>query len=124
MDRHFHVWVYERDEDGTINTLRRRREVYPKRRQAQYALQKFRFWPGMGTTYAPGQVLACDDGAFCVPNNETVSGLTLAGPTMIPVTDIIDGQTKSLRPAKKQIVGKEAITKWVEAGDVSFIDHQ
>ena len=122
MDHHYHVWVYERDGDGTINTLRRRGETYQKRRQAIYALQKFRFWPGMGTTYTPGQVLACDDGPFCKPHVEGLAGYTIAGPTVIPITDVIDGQTKSLRPAKKEIIANQAISKWVENGDAKVVD--
>jgi hypothetical protein len=75
----------------------------------------------MGTTYTPGQVLACDDGAFCEPHIEGLSGYTLAGPTTIPITEVIDGQTKSLRPSKKEVVAKEAISKWVESGDVTIV---
>ena len=48
MDRHYHVWVYERDENGRINVLRRRDETYQKRRQAIYALPKISIlaWDG------------------------------------------------------------------------------
>ena len=77
----------------------------------------------MGTTYTPGQVLACDDGAFCEPHTEGVSGYTLEGPTVIPITQVIDGQTKSLRSAKKEVVANEAISRWVESGDVTIVDN-
>ena len=119
VDRHYHVWLYERDTDGTINILRRHGETYPKRRQAQYALQRFRFWPGQGTTYAPGQVLACDDGAFCQPHTAAVSGITVAGPATLPVTHIIDHQTKSTRPALKETIGRKLIAEGMEAGNLT-----
>ena len=76
----------------------------------------------MGTTYTPGQVLACDDGAFCEPHLESLSGFTLAGPSTIPITQVIDGQTKSLRPSKKEVVANETISRWVESGDVTIVD--
>jgi hypothetical protein len=53
---------------------------------------------------------------------ESLSGYTLAGPTTIPITQVIDGQTKSLRPSKKEVVANEAISRWVESGDVTIVD--
>ena len=97
VDRHYHCWIYERDADGTINLLRRRPETFEKRRQAIYNLQRFRFMPGVkGHVMVPGQVLACDDGAFCKPHSEYVSGYTYAqGPVTRPITLLIDQQTAS-----------------------------
>ena len=76
----------------------------------------------MGTTYTAGQVMACDDGAFCEPHTGGLAGYTVAGPTVIPITQFIDGQTKSLRPTKEEVVANDAISKWVESGDVTRVD--
>ena len=110
MKRHYHCWVYERDTDGTINTLRRRPETYEKRRQAIYALQTFRFLPGVrGHVIQPGQVLACDDGAFCEPHLQVLSGYTVQGPVTQPITRLIDRQTGSQRPSRKEVLAWEVI---------------
>ena len=60
---------------------------------------------------------------FCEPHLEGLSGYTLAGPTTIPITQVIDGQTKSLRPSKKEVVANETISRWVESGDVTIVDN-
>ena len=96
MDRHYHIWLYERSEDGTINTLRRDPTTYEKRRKANYALERFRVYD------APGQVLACDNGTFCQPHLTRIRGYTLGGPMVIPVSQFIDNQTNSIRPSRKE----------------------
>ena len=111
VDRHYHCWIYERDADGTINLLKRRPETFEKRRQAIYNLQRFRFMPGVkGHVMVPGQVLACDDGAFCKPHSEYVSGYTYAqGPVTRPITLLIDQQTSSQRPSRKEALARQRI---------------
>ena len=110
MERHYHCWLYEREADGTINNLRRRPETYEKRRQAVYALQMFRFMPGVrGHVMRAGQVIACDDGAFCEPHLQVLSGYTVEGPATQPITRLIDHQTASQRPSRKEVLARETI---------------
>ena len=111
VDRHYHSWIYERDADGTINLMRRQPETFEKRRQAIYNLQGGQFVPGVkGHVMVPGQVLACDDGAFCKPHSEYVSGYTYAqGPVTRPITLLIDQQTASQRPSRKEVLARQRI---------------
>ena len=123
-NRHYHIWHYERDEDGRINTMRRIPETYETRRKANYALESFRFSPGMrGPIKRPGQVIACDDGAFCEPHTGLIAGLNLVGnPLTLRVTRFIDNQTNSLRPARKEVIAQEAMERMVKLGDAEIID--
>ena len=123
-DRHYHIWLYERDEDGRINNMRRQEATYESRRKANYALETFRFSPGMlGPLKRPGQVLACDGAAFCDPHTDRISGLNSVGtPLTLPVTRFIDEQTNSLRPSRKEVIAKEALERMVKSGDAEIID--
>ena len=116
-DRHWHVWLYERDEDGTINILRRHPDAYEKRGRAVRALQGFQ--KGYDCVTA-GQVLQCDNGAFCQPSPEYVRGITIGGPAVIPVNQFIDRQTPSMRPARKQLLGEGVLQKLSERGEVDY----
>ena len=67
-----------------------------------------------------GQVLRCDNGAFCQPSPEYVRGTTIGGPAVIPVNDFIDRQTPSMRPARKQLLGERVLQKLFEKGEVDY----
>ena len=122
-NRHYHIWLYERDAEGRINTMRRDGATFHKRRQANYALETFRSLPGMkGPIKRPGQVVACDDGAFCEPHTDRIAGFSVGGPLVLPVTQFIDRQTNSLRPARKEVIAKAAIERMVESGEANIVD--
>jgi hypothetical protein len=38
MDTHYGIWCYIRDDDAIIRSMERDGQIYPKRRQANYAL--------------------------------------------------------------------------------------
>ena len=122
-NRHHHVWLYERDPDGRINTMRRSEATFLTRRKANYALEMFRFSPRMkGPIKRPGQVVACDDGAFCEPHTGLISGFSIAGPLALPVSQFIDRQTNSPRPARKEGIAKAVIERMVKSGEANVID--
>ena len=115
--RHWHVWLYEREADGRINVLRRQPETYEKRGRAIRALQG----SGKGQrNVQAGQVLQCDNGAFCDPSPHQVRGYTLGGPAVIPVNAFIDRQTRSMRPARKQLIGEGTLDRLAESGQVDY----
>ena len=70
-------------------------QIYPKRRQANYALTDGRqYWKA-------GQVLQCVDGAFCQPlPEEMVDRGVPFGPKYVAI-DQLEDQAKSIRPAAK-----------------------
>ena len=113
MDRHYHVWLYERGEDGTISILRRADGRFEKRWQANAELNLL---VGRGSfspvTQRSGQVLVCD-GSFCEATDDVIDGFSIAGPSTIPVTNFIDRQTKSIRPNRKAALAAESL----EAGE-------
>ena len=75
MGTHYHIWRYTQDEDGVIRSMERDVQIFPKRRQANYALTDGR------TYWKAGQVLQCVDGAFCQPMPEEMvnRGMPLDG---------------------------------------------
>ena len=97
MGTHYHIWRYVRDEDGTIRFMERDDQVYPKRRQANYALTDGRqYWKA-------GQVLQCVDGAFCQPLPEEMVDRGMPfGPKCVALEQLED-QAKSIRPAVKHV---------------------
>ena len=95
METHYHIWRYDRDEDGTIRYMERDDRVYPKRRQANYVLTDGRqYWKA-------GQVLQCVDGAFCqpLPNEMVNCGMGIGG--KYTAIAQLEDQAKSIRPAAK-----------------------
>ena len=97
MDTHYHIWRYVRDEDGTIRFMERDDQIYPKRRQANYALTDGRqYWKA-------GQVLQCVDGAFCQPLPEEMVDRGMPyGPKYVAIEQLAD-QAKSIRPSAKHV---------------------
>ena len=97
MGTHYHIWRYVRDEDGTIRSMERDDQVYPKRRQANYALTDGRqYWKA-------GQVLQCVDGAFCQPLPEEMVDRGMPyGPKYVAIEQL-ENQAKSIRPAAKHV---------------------
>ena len=95
MDTHYHIWRYVRDEDRTIRSMERDGQVYPKRRQANYALTDGRqYWNA-------GQVLQCVDGNFCQPLPEEMVDRDMPfGPKYVSIEQL-EVQAKSIRPAAK-----------------------
>ena len=97
MGTHYHIWRYVRDKDGTIRFMERDDQVYPKRRQANYALTDGRqYWKA-------GQVLQCVDGTFCqtLPQEMVERGMPF-GPKYVAIEQLQD-QAKSIRPVGKHI---------------------
>ena len=108
-DIHFHIWHYERDQDGVIRSMKRAEEQNETRRKANYALEMFRRERSLA-----GQVLHCVDGAFCQPPPDwVVRGVTLAGPREFTAEYFIDW-TMSIRPSRKLSQGMEKLGRYVE----------
>ena len=101
MDTHYHIWRYLRDEDGTIRCMERDEQVYPKRRQTNYALTDGRHY------WKVGQVLQCVDGAFCQPlPDEMVDRGMPVGPKYVAIEQL-EVQAESIRPVRKHIKAME-----------------
>ena len=126
MDTHYHIWRYVRDEDGTIRFMERDDQVYPKRRQANYALTDGRqYWRA-------GQVLQCVDGAFCQPLPEEMvdRGMPSLGSKYVAI-DQLEEQARSIRPAAKHVkamklrdeLGAAGRIKKLEAVKVELAEH-
>ena len=75
--------------------------VYESRREAIY-----RRHPRYGESVRAGHRIQRDYGAFYEPPTDFVRGFPLDGPVVIPVTEFIDDQTRSMRPARKQLLGE------------------
>ena len=112
---HYHIWLYHRDDDGVIRRMEREDAAFENRRRANYAMDKLSGnWHTAGQWRAAGQVLQCVDWAFCKPPPDwVVRVVTLAGPTESGSAEFID-QTPSIRPARKQVLGVEALKEYVE----------
>jgi hypothetical protein len=97
MDTHYHIWLYCRDEDGTIRSMERDDTAFPTRRKANYALSDGRqYWKA-------GQVLQCVDGAFCQPMPEEMVDRGMPfGPKYVALEQLAD-QARSIRPAAKHV---------------------
>ena len=61
METHYHIWLRQRAQDGTIRSVERADKTYPTRPKANYTLSDGR------QCWKAGQVLQCVDGGFCQP---------------------------------------------------------
>ncbi len=116
MEIHSHIWLYCRDEEGTIRSMERVDTTYPTRRKANHALTD-------GRQYRKaGQVLQCVDGAFCQPMPEEMvdRGMPL-GPKYVALEQLAD-QAKSIRPALKHVRAMEQREELDAAGRIRSLE--
>lgn len=102
--RHYHIWYFERDDDGIIRRAVRTEDTYSIRGKANYELSdRRRYW-------TMGRVLACDDSAFCKPPPPvSVTGLSISGHRVTHTGDKVVSDQKSIGPSRKQVLSAAAI---------------